>query len=86
MSTLVAPPPHPVSASFDRGFFTVSLEDGSTLHFPSSITLRLASATVAQLTDIELLPFTLRWEAVDEDISVDSLIERGFRVEVKSLP
>ena len=83
MSTIVAPPPRAVSASSDRGFFTVSLEDGSTLRFPSSITSRLASATFEQLTDIELLPFTLRWEAVDEDISVDSLIERGFRVEKK---
>ena len=83
MSTIVAPPPRPISAAFDRGFFTVSLEDGSTLRFPSSITSRLACATFEQLTEIELLPFTVRWEAVDEDVSVDSLIERGFRVEKK---
>ena len=78
MSTIAAPPPRPVSASCDRGQFTVALEDGSTLRFPASITPCLATATAEELADIELLPFTLHWEAIDEDLSIESLIKRGF--------
>ena len=78
MSTITAPPPRPVSATCDRDQFTVALEDGSTLRFPVAITPRLAAATAEELADIELLPFTLHWEAIDEDLSIESLIARGF--------
>jgi hypothetical protein len=68
----------PVSARHLDGMIYVTLEGDQHLRFPVSITPRLSSATAAQLANIELLPLTLHWPDVDEDLSIESLIKRGY--------
>jgi hypothetical protein len=52
------------------------LRDGRVLGFPADNFARLAAATDEQLTSIEIQAdgYGLRWEAVDEDISVPGIV------------
>jgi hypothetical protein len=68
----------PVKAVHRAGVIHITLSDDHTIRFPVSISARLATASPAQLQNIELLSFTLHWPDVDEDISIESLFEHGF--------
>lgn len=60
------------------GLIHVQLDDGAEIAFPVSLTERLAHATPAALANIRLLPFSLHWPELDEDLSIDSLLELGY--------
>jgi hypothetical protein len=60
----------PRSAGFRDGFIFVALQSGAELRFPPSANPRLATATPAQLDNIELSPFGLHWPDLDEDLSI----------------
>ncbi len=68
----------PVEARYEDGIIHVRLEDGSHLAFPVTLTDRLKKATPAELAEIELLPFSLHWPLIDEDLSIESLLELGY--------
>ena len=78
MSTTIAIPSCPVHAVYADGHVTVFFKSGQKLTFPTSITPRLREASPEQLSQMELLPLTIHWPAIDEDISIESLIELGF--------
>lgn len=59
---------------FDADTMWVSLEDGRTLGVPLVWFPRLMSASVAERSSVEISPFGLHWEALDEDISVPALL------------
>ena len=71
-----------VSCSDDA--LTVVLDDGRTVSVPSLWFPRLLNATPEQRTDWELIGggIGIHWEAIDEDISVASLLrpERFMRL------
>lgn len=70
----------PKKVTFDADSFWVELNDGRTLGIPLAWYPRLLNATAAQLTDYELSPRGIHWDALDEDISVDGLLAgRGDR-------
>ncbi|WP_299313692.1 DUF2442 domain-containing protein [uncultured Halomonas sp.] len=64
----------PKNVTFDADSFWVELSDGRTLGIPLAWYPRLLNATAAQLTDYELSPRGIHWDALDEDISVDGLL------------
>lgn len=66
----------PVRAWHDQDRIQVTLENEQTLSFPVQVSKRLESATPAERNHIELLPFSLHWPDVDEDITIES-IKRG---------
>lgn len=68
----------PVEAWHEEGIIHVRLDDGSHLAFPVTLTGRLKKATPAELAEIELLPFSLHWPLIDEDISIESLLQLGY--------
>jgi hypothetical protein len=68
----------PVEARLEDGIIHVSLEDGAHLAFPVTLTERLKKATPAELAEIELLPFSLHWPLIDEDLSIESLLQLGY--------
>jgi hypothetical protein len=68
----------PVEARHEDGIIHVRLDDGSHLAFPVTLTERLKKATPAELAEIELLPFSLHWPLIDEDLSIESLLELGY--------
>lgn len=78
MNTLTQITASPVQAFHRDGNIDVTLADGRTLSFPVSISPRLAAATPAQRQNIELLPFTLHWPDVDEDLTIETLFELGY--------
>lgn len=60
---------------FDDSTMWVELTDDRTLGVPLSWFPRLLDATPEQRNDYELSPRGIHWEALDEDISVEGLIQ-----------
>ena len=68
------------SVRFDDATMWVALEDGRTVGVPLVWFPRLFSATPEARTRVEITPFGLHWEALDEDISVPALLAENPRV------
>jgi hypothetical protein len=68
----------PIKARHEDGIIHVRLEDGTHLAFPVTLTERLKKASPVELEEIELLPFSLHWPLIDEDLSIESLMELGY--------
>ena len=60
---------------FDDSTMWVELTDDRTLGVPLSWFPRLLDATPEQRNDYELSPCGIHWDALDEDISVEGLIQ-----------
>ena len=60
--------------TFDEDTIWVALSDSRTLGIPLARFPRLLRATPAQRAEVEISPFGLHWDALDEDISVAGLI------------
>ncbi len=65
---------------FDDDTMWVGLEDGRTLGVPLAWFPRLLAASPAARAQVEITPFGLHWEALDEDISVPALLSDAPRV------
>ena len=65
-----------VRAWIDGGKVRVELEDGREIAFPADKYRRLRDATDEQLREvrIEARGRALRWEEMDEDLSIDGLL------------
>lgn len=79
----------PTSIRFEGDKFWVELEDGRTLGVPLSWFPVLEAATKQQRAAYWLSPRGLHWDEIDEDISVEGLLEgrrdqtnRGKRMKV----
>jgi Protein of unknown function (DUF2442) len=68
----------PIEARHEDGIIHVRLEDGTHLAFPVTLTERLKKASPPELAEIELLPFSLHWPLIDEDLSIESLMQLGY--------
>ena len=64
----------PIAASCQDGALNVRLQDGREIRAPLWWYPRLASADANSLALIELSPMGLHWPALDEDISVASIL------------
>ncbi|OYW48282.1 MAG: hypothetical protein B7Z31_15195 [Rhodobacterales bacterium 12-65-15] len=62
------------SVSFDEATMWVALEDGRTLGVPLAWFPRLLTATPEARARVDITPFGLHWDALDEDISVPALL------------
>lgn len=74
MSTTHDPDISATRAWHADGRIHVLLADGHELSFPADITPRLAAGTPEQRNRIEILPFTLHWPDLDEDIALESIL------------
>ncbi|SFS15764.1 DUF2442 domain-containing protein [Yoonia litorea] len=63
-----------VEVHFDDDLMWVSLQDGRQLGVPLAWFPRLMAATAEERTAVEISPFGLHWETLDEDISVPALL------------
>lgn len=60
---------------FDDAAMWVEFSNSSTLRVPLARFPRLLNATPGQLSDWQLTPRGIHWDALDEDISIDGLLE-----------
>jgi hypothetical protein len=68
------------SVRFDEDVMWVTLTDGRVLGVPLAWFPRLLNADPAARAAVEISPFGLHWEVLDEDISVEGLLAgRGDR-------
>ncbi len=68
----------PLAAECDDRHLTVTLADGRVLQTPIWWYPRLLAATAEQKSRVELSPLGIHWPAIDEDISVASML-RGAK-------
>jgi hypothetical protein len=66
---------NPTKVHFDEDSMWVSLSDGRVLGVPLAWFPKLLHASAEHREQVELSPFGLHWEALDEDISVAGLLE-----------
>ena len=64
----------PVEAHCADGQVHVQLADGRSLSTPLWWYPRLVGANAEELSNIELMPMGLHWPAIDEDISIASML------------
>ena len=65
---------------FDEDTMWVALEDGRTIGVPLAWFPRLLSASTTDRATVQISPFGLHWEALDEDISVPALLSGTVQV------
>ena len=80
-STLIAEPIALKAWSQGRNIF-IELTDGRTISFPSDRFRILSKATEDQLKEVtvRLNGYALRWENLDEDITVHGIIAGNFQL------
>lgn len=64
----------PRSVRFDGDSMWVDLTDGRIIAVPLAWFPRLLNASTEQLAKVELSPFGLHWDELDEDISIAGLL------------
>ena len=64
----------PKAVRFDDHSLWVDLSDGRVIAVPLVWFPRLLNATAKEREQVELSPFGLHWEALDEDLSVAGLL------------
>lgn len=75
MSTLTD---QPVSASCSRGRILVKMRSGLDFSFPIAGNPRLAGQSAAKLNAIEVSPFGLHWPELDEDLSIQGILNGDY--------
>lgn len=68
----------PEKAEFRDGLLLVTLKDGRLIGTPLEWYPRLANATPEQLQHFELWAFGIHWEELDEDLSIEGMLQ-GIR-------
>jgi hypothetical protein len=68
----------PIAMEFRDGLLLVTLKDGRVIGTPIDWYPRLANATPEQLEHYELWAFGIHWEELDEDLSIDGMLQ-GIR-------
>ncbi len=66
------------TARIDSERLTVELSDGSTFATPPSLYPTLQLATDEKRNGMEVLPYSLHWEALDCDLGIEGLLQ-GLR-------
>jgi hypothetical protein len=76
MSTLIEAPKsaRPVGTEI-----VIEMSSGETIRFPIESSPRLKSATLEELSEIELSPFGLHWPRLDEDLSIRGILAQRNR-------
>jgi hypothetical protein len=65
----------PVSLEIRDGILLVTLKDGRVIGTPLGWYPRLAQATPEQLADYELWAFGIHWNVLDEDLSIEGMLQ-----------
>ncbi len=78
----VAAEPIAVAARADGRTIIVELHDGRTIGFPADRFRRLAAASHEQLAavSVEVGGYALRWDELDEDITVPGILAGRFQL------
>lgn len=73
---------HAIRAWAEGRMVFVELDDGRQIGFPAARFSRLREATTAQLAEVALRldGMALRWDAIDEDLTVRGVVEGHFQL------
>jgi hypothetical protein len=76
MNTLIDTPK---SARPEAGEIVIEMTSGEIIRFPIESSARLKSASIEELSEIELSPFGLHWPRLDEDLSIRGILAAQSR-------
>jgi Protein of unknown function (DUF2442) len=68
----------PIALAIQDGMLLVTLKDGRLIGTPLAWYPRLAAATREQLQNYELWAFGIHWDELDEDLSIEGMLQ-GIR-------
>jgi hypothetical protein len=73
---------HAIRAWVDGRMVFIELDDGRQIGFPAARFSRLREATATQLAEVALRldGMALRWESIDEDLTVRGIVEGHFQL------
>jgi hypothetical protein len=88
MNAILAEPPISLEPVAERAWtegrtIYIELHDGRFVGFPANRFRRLAAATEQELKQVEVNGFALRWEELDEDITVPGILAGRFELPPK---
>ena len=74
--------PAALSVRAEGRFIYIELSDGRIIGFPADRFRRLKEATDDQMKEVEirLNGYALRWESIDEDLTVPGIVEGRFQL------
>lgn len=72
-------------AFYKNGFVFITLLSGVEIKFPIKGNQRLEAANEKDLTDINISPLGLHWEALDEDLSLEGILSGDYGQSNKTL-
>ena len=80
--------PAAVKAWVEGRTIYIELTDSRTIGFPAERFKILSQATDRQLKEVEILldGFALRWESLDEDITVPGIVADNFQLPLHTAP
>ena len=67
-----------IKAYYKDGYIVISMESGLEIKFPVKNNPRLCVGTIEQLNDIDVSPYGLHWQELDEDLSFQGLLEGDY--------
>lgn len=65
----------PIKLEIHEGMLLVTLKDGRLIGTPLAWYPRLANASAEQLQNYELWAFGIHWEELDEDLSIEGMLQ-----------
>ncbi len=79
---IVSLEPAAINARAEGRFIFIELSDGRIIGFPANRFRRLKDATDDQLKEVKirLNGYALRWESIDEDLTVPGIVEGRFQL------
>ena len=66
------------TASYSKGYVSVTMESGLEYRFPIVGNLRLETGSESELNNIEISPYGIHWPALDEDLSFQGIARGDF--------
>ncbi len=67
-----------IKAEYKNGNVFVSMKSGLEIKFPTKNNIRLAKSSDQDLNEIEILPYGLHWNKLDEDLSFQGLLRGDY--------
>lgn len=67
-----------IKAEYKNGNIFVSMKSGLEIKFPIKNNIRLAKSSDKDLNEIEISPYGLHWNKLDEDLSFQGLLRGDY--------
>ncbi len=68
----------PIEAYYESGNIIIECSDGQQVYFKANLNPILDNASFDDINNIECTPFGLHWPALNEDLSLDGILQGRY--------